>query len=101
MDTPQPEPDLTALRSRLEPHFPNEGFTEHGREVAVKYLEEIETLNKEEIAILMAFQQIMIEQQTSIVENLAKKVSDDKKSEGAKEVSKIVQAFQMPKRRRF
>jgi hypothetical protein len=97
----QPEPNLTALRSRLEPHFPREGFNEHSKEVAVRYLDEIEALTKEEIAILLAFQQTIVEQQTSIVENLAKKVSEDKKSNGAKEVSNIVQAFQMPKRRRF
>ena len=101
MDTQQPESDSTALRSRLEPHFPNDGFSERGMEVAVKYLEEIDTLTKEEIAILMAFQQIIVEQQMSIVENLAKKVSDDKKSARAKEVSKIVQAFKMPRRPRF
>ena len=101
MDTPKINPEW--FRSCLEPYFPRDpdGITERGKEIAVKYLEEIDTLTKEEIAILMAFQQIIVEQQMSIVENLAKKVSDDKKSAGAKEVSKIVQAFQMPKRRRF
>lgn len=91
MDNPiNHDPDV--LRSRLEPHYPP-GLGDKGKEVAVKYLSEIDTLNHEQIAILMAFQQVMIEQQTTIVEDLAKRLK------GGQEVSKIIQATYTPKKR--
>lgn len=89
MDTETPE---YQFRKRLEPHYP-EGLDEHGREIAVKFLQEIDELNKEPIAILMAFMQVMVEQHVSVIE----KLSDGLK--GPKLVEKLNGGLILPKRR--
>lgn len=92
MDTPTPQ-DLVVLRSRLEPIFP-EGLDERGREIATKYLAEIDGLQVEKVAILLAFEHVMVDQLSRVVQDLDKKAKGDT-------VSKIVKAVHMPPRKRF
>lgn len=63
--------DPFVLRSRLEPFFP-EGLDERGKEVAVKYLEEIDGLEIEKVAILIAFEHVMVEQLSAVIQKMEK-----------------------------
>lgn len=64
--------DSVVLRSRLEPFFP-EGLDERGKEVAVKYLGEIAGIEIEKVAILLAFEHVMVEQLTVMLEKFHQK----------------------------
>lgn len=63
--------DPVVLRSRLEPFFP-EGLDERGKEVAVKYLGEIDGIEIEKVAILLAFEHVMVEQLSVLMERMHK-----------------------------
>lgn len=91
MDVPiNHDPDV--LRSRLEPHFPTD-FDDRQKTVAVNYLSEIDTLEKEQIAIMLTYLQVTVEKQVAVVEGLAQRLK------GGKEVSKIIQATYNPRKR--
>lgn len=81
--------DPIVLRSRLEPFFP-EGLDDHGKDLAVKYLAEIDGLEVEKVAILLAFEHVMVEQLSAIIQKM------EAKDKGSQLVSQINNGVVVP-----